>query len=891
MAPRGRGRGRGRGSGKGGRGTPAQSSKVKNSQNDDVEEEEEEENNEQHEEKSELKVKSNEDALVQSTPIPAVPDDEKLKDDEVEVVVENSINKRKSRSRASLSSTATVSTSKTVKKVEEKLMPEVPTETINREEKEVEMEVVVQEDKNKKNSSSRASSLSAANISATKTVRSKDVITEVLSVTPPIVSVSTTTPASSSSMVTSVLSAPTPEEVPPAVVELGNANEDKQPKRASLTTATRPPVVESSKPAAPGPASAPSIITAPVTAASGAGISTTKSSNINKKFPPHFDASYIHKVYAEHVQPNDLSKLRQLELSGYLESYLWPLYQEGCVSEELTISMMVMINEKCRDGSSSSSAVWSRLLSTINSTTNTSVAAAGGGEGANTSASVSKESVNKFELFMTRVIELSHSFRPSSHTTAGGIALIPAAGGSAHATTAASPSSSSPTHLLNLQIQYTTFFIHVFQSLDIPVVRKFILRYLSLELWVHLSETRRVEECSRQPALSKHWNYLVKMKLVTSENECQLDTTASASAAIHTEGVTSTTVIDTTDVSATATGKTKGRKASSSSVSVSASKTAKKLKTTHDTTTASTAPTAINTKDISDWFNSLLHLFLNNLEHFHITNTAEEEEGPSSHTSAPSSSSSVYSNKMLSMIYFEKFMEWLIDLLSQLPTRRFLNTLLDDVHLLVRIKRSPLYAFLTSSGGAARRDNDMVDAIYQRKLFINLVYQLELYLTFEVNDQTGVALLPHDLVEQSSTQVTRLQSIAFHKHPIILKDLIYASLGSLVSNKDTLENYLNLLSVSDVAEMAKAMKYVSVKDLQPYIRNESDALSYDEQLREYLYAIIEYKLMKRPSQLDQLNRLSLYPTEELLWDEHAIPSSQKFRSSDHGTCVSVSVCT
>ena len=494
---------------------------------------------------------------------------------------------------------------------------------------------------------------------------------------------------------------------------------------------------------------------------------------------------------------------------------------------------------------------------------------------------------------MTRVIELSHSFRPSSHTTAGGNTLIPAAGGSAHAITAAS----SPTHLLNLQIQYTTFFIHVFQSLDIPVVRKFILRYLSLELWVHLSETRRVEECSRQPALSKHWNYLVKMKLVTSENECQLDTTASASAAIHTEGVASTTVIDTTDVSATATGKTKGRKASSSSVSVSASKTAKKLKTAHDTTTTSTAPTTTttatvtNTKDISDWFYSLLHLFLINLDHFHITDTAEEEKGPSSHTSAPSSSSSVYSNKMLSMIYSEKFMEWLIDLLSQLPTRRFLNTLLDDVHLLVRIKRSSLYAFLTSSGGAARRENDMVDAIYQRKLFINLVYQLELYLTFEVNDQTGAALLPHDLVEQSSTQVTRLQSIAFHKHPIILKDLIYASLGSLVSNKDTLENYLNLLSVSDVAEMAKAMKYVSEKDLQPYIRNESDALSYDEQLREYLYAIIEYKLMKRPSQLDQLNRLSLYPTEELLWDENAIPSSQSFRSSDHGTCVSVSACT
>ena len=42
------------------------------------------------------------------------------------------------------------------------------------------------------------------------------------------------------------------------------------------------------------------------------------------------------------------------------------------------------------------------------------------------------------------------------------------------------------------------------------------------------------------------------------------------------------------------------------------------------------------------------------------------------------------------LLYLERFLEWLIDLLSQLPTRRFTRVLLEDSALLVKVQHSGL---------------------------------------------------------------------------------------------------------------------------------------------------------------------------------------------------------
>ena len=42
------------------------------------------------------------------------------------------------------------------------------------------------------------------------------------------------------------------------------------------------------------------------------------------------------------------------------------------------------------------------------------------------------------------------------------------------------------------------------------------------------------------------------------------------------------------------------------------------------------------------------------------------------------------------LLYSERFIELMIDLLALLPTRRYLNVLLDDLHLVVRCQMCPL---------------------------------------------------------------------------------------------------------------------------------------------------------------------------------------------------------
>ena len=48
-----------------------------------------------------------------------------------------------------------------------------------------------------------------------------------------------------------------------------------------------------------------------------------------------------------------------------------------------------------------------------------------------------------------------------------------------------------------------------------------------------------------------------------------------------------------------------------------------------------------------------------------------------------------------SLLYVERFIELLIDLLSQLPTRRFFHALVEDIHFIVCCELSSLYHMVT----------------------------------------------------------------------------------------------------------------------------------------------------------------------------------------------------
>jgi intron-binding protein aquarius len=74
--------------------------------------------------------------------------------------------------------------------------------------------------------------------------------------------------------------------------------------------------------------------------------------------------------------------------------------------------------------------------------------------------------------------------------------------------------------------------------------------------------------------------------------------------------------------------------------------------------------------------------------------------------------------------YLERSIELWTDLMSQLPTRRFLRLVMLDNHVLVKCKSSPLYA----SEHATHR------------LYRQLVDAFDHFLTFGVDDQSGLSL-------------------------------------------------------------------------------------------------------------------------------------------------------
>lgn len=64
-----------------------------------------------------------------------------------------------------------------------------------------------------------------------------------------------------------------------------------------------------------------------------------------------FDASIIENIYLHEICGSKFSirRIMMLELSQYLENYLWPNYKKGVSSHAHLMSIVVMVNEKFRE--------------------------------------------------------------------------------------------------------------------------------------------------------------------------------------------------------------------------------------------------------------------------------------------------------------------------------------------------------------------------------------------------------------------------------------------------------------------------------------------------------------------------------------------------------------
>ena len=64
-----------------------------------------------------------------------------------------------------------------------------------------------------------------------------------------------------------------------------------------------------------------------------------------------FDSKTVDEIYLQEIQGSKflIRRIMMLELSQYLENYLWPNYKPGVSSANHVLSIIIMVNEKFRE--------------------------------------------------------------------------------------------------------------------------------------------------------------------------------------------------------------------------------------------------------------------------------------------------------------------------------------------------------------------------------------------------------------------------------------------------------------------------------------------------------------------------------------------------------------
>lgn len=192
------------------------------------------------------------------------------------------------------------------------------------------------------------------------------------------------------------------------------------------------------------------------------------------------------------------------------------------------------------------------------------------------------------------------------------------------------------------------------------------------------------------------------------------------------------------------------------------------------------------------------------------------------------------------LLYCERFVEYLIDLLSQLPTRRFTRALIEDFAIVSKCRLSALYSH--SKG----------------RLFAQLVDLLRFYEGFEIDDQTGSQLKDDDVLLAHCSKLQAFQLLCFKKIPK-LRDLSLTNIGAIEKRAD-LSKRFSVLLPEELHDLACT---------KLNILSSNDPWSHRV---DFLMEVMVSNFEKRLSQREAINALPLYPNEQVMWDESFVPS-------------------
>ncbi|KKK23443.1 DEAD helicase superfamily protein [Aspergillus ochraceoroseus] len=187
--------------------------------------------------------------------------------------------------------------------------------------------------------------------------------------------------------------------------------------------------------------------------------------------------------------------------------------------------------------------------------------------------------------------------------------------------------------------------------------------------------------------------------------------------------------------------------------------------------------------------------------------------------------------------YCERFLELLVDLESQLPTRRYVNTLLKDLNILPVIRLSQMYR---SADNALLRD------------FYNL---LKHFVEFAIDDYTGEALSSQAMYDVHCHELAQLQrtSMKYFKDKLMI--LALSNYGS-IEQRSELEGQLSSLEESELQSLCS---HLGFRTSYPKQSN----LTSDRHL--CMEVLLSFYERTMPFQ-EAASHLSIVPTEETLYD-------------------------
>jgi intron-binding protein aquarius len=190
------------------------------------------------------------------------------------------------------------------------------------------------------------------------------------------------------------------------------------------------------------------------------------------------------------------------------------------------------------------------------------------------------------------------------------------------------------------------------------------------------------------------------------------------------------------------------------------------------------------------------------------------------------------------LLYSERFLELLIDLQSQLPTRRYVNSLLQDLHLLSAIHLSPMY-----------HDEE-------NGLFRDMHNLLEHYTCFPIDDQTGQQLPLMEYHEAHHATLAKLQRVALKNFDEKLKILALSNYGSL-SQREDLEGLLGVLEDDELIKLCHLLGF----------RTEYPTSSHVVRDRSFFLEVLISTHEARPTFQESVRELTIIPTERTLYEK------------------------